>query len=318
LAAKSEIPQGADVILAAGLTPAWQQILVFDLFTPGEVNRAREIHWCASGKVLNAARVLHNLGGSCKALTLVGGTPGTQIQQDFAQLGISARWIQASAATRVCTTILDTSQNTATELVPNASEITAAERDAFVAAFAEETVTVGVTVLIGSLPVGTPSNFYKELLSRTPGKAILDARDPELLEALQMEPFLIKPNRDELAVTVGRDLSTNAALFDAMSEMNQRGAEWVVVTDGNDPVYASSGHELYQLQPPQREVVNPIGCGDCMAAGIAWAIENGREPLDAIRYGMAIAADKVGRMLPGMVDRGAAERFAPAIAVARL
>ena len=57
-------------ILAAGLTPAWQQVLVFDAFTPGAVNRAREVHWCASGKVLNAARALHHLGGPARALTV--------------------------------------------------------------------------------------------------------------------------------------------------------------------------------------------------------------------------------------------------------
>ena len=31
------------MILSAGLTPAWQQILVFDRFRYGEVNRAAEV-----------------------------------------------------------------------------------------------------------------------------------------------------------------------------------------------------------------------------------------------------------------------------------
>ena len=44
------------MILTAGLTPAFQQILVFDQFTPGTVTRARTVHWCASGTGLNAAR----------------------------------------------------------------------------------------------------------------------------------------------------------------------------------------------------------------------------------------------------------------------
>jgi len=112
------------MILAAGLTPAWQQVLVFDTFTPGEVNRAREVHWCASGKVLNVARALDSLGGPCKALTLVGGTPGQEIRRDFEQLGIAARWVEASRPTRVCTTILDTGrQAAATELVPEAESL---------------------------------------------------------------------------------------------------------------------------------------------------------------------------------------------------
>ena len=92
------------MILAAGLTPAWQQVLVFDAFTPGAVNRARQVHWCASGKVLNVARALHQLGGRSKALAPVGGTLGQVIPRDFDRLGIAARWVEVGHPTRVCTT----------------------------------------------------------------------------------------------------------------------------------------------------------------------------------------------------------------------
>lgn len=68
------------MILSVDFTPAWQQVVVFDTFTPSKVNRAREVHWCASGKVLNAARALQSLGGPCKALAPMGGTPGQEIR----------------------------------------------------------------------------------------------------------------------------------------------------------------------------------------------------------------------------------------------
>ncbi len=46
------------MIVVAGLSPAWQQILSFDELRWGEVNRARSAHWCASGKVLNVGIAL--------------------------------------------------------------------------------------------------------------------------------------------------------------------------------------------------------------------------------------------------------------------
>ena len=46
------------MIVAAGLTPAWQQLMAFDALEPGAVNRAREVTWCSSGKVLNVAIAL--------------------------------------------------------------------------------------------------------------------------------------------------------------------------------------------------------------------------------------------------------------------
>ena len=88
------------MILAAGLTPAWQQILVFDRFVPGEVNRAREAHWCASGKVLNVGLALHHLGAESRTLGLVGGESGAAVRREFAQLGADARWVETPAPTR--------------------------------------------------------------------------------------------------------------------------------------------------------------------------------------------------------------------------
>ncbi len=303
------------MILCAGLTPAWQQVLVFDTFTPGEVNRAREAHGCASGKALNAARALYHLQAPVRALSLVGGLYGQEIRRDFAQLGIAARWVESQTPTRICTTIVDRQRRMATELVPHAAAQGSEDWETFAAAYAIEVKSARVAVLLGSLPAGTPVSYYRELLSQTTGKAILDARGAELLEALAVRPWLVKPNRIELGHTLGRILSDDADLFGAMKELNERGAEWVVITDGSRPAYASGQGRLYRLRPPCRDVVNPIGCGDCMAGGIASAIWHGAEPLEAIRYGLAVAAAKLGQVLPGLLDPADVQALLPGVEV---
>jgi len=58
-------------------------------------------------------------------------------------------------------------------------------------------------------------------------------------------------NRAEVSRTRGRELKDDQALFDAMRELNEVGAEWVVVTDGPNPAYARIREQLYRLQPPQ-------------------------------------------------------------------
>ena len=93
------------MILSAGLTPAWQQILVFDSFRYGEVNRAAEVHWCASGKVFNAGIAAHHLGGPSLTLAPVGGPPREQIEREFEEMELPCRFVPTQAATRVCTTI---------------------------------------------------------------------------------------------------------------------------------------------------------------------------------------------------------------------
>src|SRR5262245_62012322 len=119
------------MILAAGLSPASQQVLRFDSFTPAAVNRAAEVRWRASAKVTNAARALHHLGGPCKALTVIGGRAGEELRRDFAAIGIPSRWVETAAPTRICTTIVDSARHSSTELVENAHTLTDTERDAF-------------------------------------------------------------------------------------------------------------------------------------------------------------------------------------------
>jgi len=290
------------VILAAGLTPAWQQILLFDRFATGEVNRAREAHWCASGKVINVGRGLFHLGAESRTLSLVGGATGESIRREFAGAGISARWVETSSATRVCTTILDAGRGMTTELVENTAAATSNELSAFARAFAEEASRAGVVVLSGSLPAGAPSEYYRDLMRGCSARVILDVRGAELLAALDARPWLVKPNREELARTLQADLTSDAALIDAMRELNRRGAEWVVVTRGPSATWATSGGQVYRARPPACEVVNPIGCGDALCAGIAWSIDRGEGPLEALRMGMGAAADNLGQLLPCRLD----------------
>ena len=291
------------MILAAGLTPALQQIYAFDRFRPDEVNRAVVRAQCASGKVLNVGAALHFLGCESRVLSVVGDSDRATVDGEFTALGMSCRWIETAAPTRTCTTILDRQTGTTTELVENAGPLSASELAEFRAAFKEEAAKANFLVLTGSLPAGTPPIFFGELLADVRCPVLLDIRGPELLLSLEHRPLVVKPNREELAATVGRPLARDEDLHDAMAELNERGAEWVVVTAGKQSVWVRGGGRLYRLDPPRLDrIVNPIGCGDVLAAAIAAAIVRGDDPLEAVRFGIAAAVESALTLLPARFD----------------
>jgi tagatose 6-phosphate kinase len=307
------------VILSAGLTPAWQQILVFDSFRYGEVNRARDVVWCASGKVFNAGIGAHHLGGPSLTLAPVGGPNLPQIEAEFAALGVPYRWVKTQAATRICTTILDQATGTITELVENGRPLTPEELEAFRRAYAELAAGAALVVLIGSLPQDTPDTFYRELLQRTTCPTVLDFRGAGLLSVLDLEPYVVKPNRDELAQSLGRPLDDDQALVAAMRTLNGRGAQWVVITQGPAAVWATSAREIYRFRPLSvPDAVNPIASGDAVAATIAWATRSGRPLPDAVRLGIAAAAQNVRQLLPCRLDPQTLEAAAATVSVDRL
>jgi len=197
-----------------------------------------------------------------------------------------------------------------TELVEDGRPMSTGELDRFVEAYAEEAARAKVVVLIGSLPVGTPDDFYRRLMQETSCPAIIDARCEPLLRTLDHTPFLVKPNREELGHTVGRVLKGDDELVAAMKDLNSRGARWVLISDGPRPAWLTSKTETFRFHPPKiDDVVNPIACGDAMAAGIAWAVREGSDMIDAVKLGIAAACDNLTQLLPCRLDLGRIEKM---------
>lgn len=309
------------MIVVAGLTPAWQKILRFRSLRVGEVNRAVEAHWCASGKVLNVGIAASLLGANCRTVSPVGGPARDSFEREFASLGVEVDWVSTDEPTRVCTSLLDEATGTTTELVENARAIDAAELETYRAAYARAAAGAETAVWTGSLPVGTPPTFYRDLLASTPGRIIVDARGPELLALLDAprKPTVVKPNREELAATVGRPLATDADLHSAMRELCARGPEWVVVTQGAAAVWAANSRELWRAVPPRADkVVNPIGCGDCLAAGLAVGLDRGDDFLEALKLGIAAACENLSTLEPARIRSAEVLRLLPSIECRRV
>ncbi len=302
------------MILAAGLTPAWQAILRYRALRLGEVNRADETHWCASGKVLNAGMALAALGVASHTLAPVGGWSGAAIRDEFAVRQIPATWTDTQTPTRVCTTVLIENGAT-TELVENAAPLNRPELDDFLAHYRLLAKQAEGVILTGSLPRGTTAAFYRDLLRETHCPVVLDARGPELLQALELRPRVVKPNREELAATLGTPLPGRAQVAAAMRSLIDRGAQGVIVTEGKHAVLLMEGDQLWELTPlAVTPIVNPIGCGDCLAAGVAWGLARGESLVDAVRLGMAAAADNVMQLLPARLARERVETLCANIA----
>ncbi|VFM95613.1 MAG: tagatose 6-phosphate kinase [Candidatus Kentron sp. G] len=319
------------MILSFGLSPAWQQILVFDSVRIDRVNRARTAKWCASGKVFNAGAAVHTLGGPGLAMAPVGGAPRAPMEEEFNALGMGYRCLETRAGTRVCTTIIDKTAGTITELVEEGRPLAPDELERFHAAWQEEAGRANVAIVTGSLPRGVPVSFYRALLQGQHCPVVLDFRGDGLLSVLDLEPLVVKPNREELAKTVGYSLDEDRALLSAMRSLNRRGAKWVVVTQGAGPVWVSSATECYRMTPPpvdSTELINPIGSGDAMAGAIAWRIgngpidngkmNNGRVIVEAVRLGIAAAVQNLRQLLPCRLDASTLVSESNGISVERL
>ena len=307
------------MIVAAGLTPAWQRIMVFDRVTPGEVNRAAQTLEGISGKVTNTAIAARSLGGEVTAVMPLGPNVRENAQREMAGLNLACEFIATAAPTRTCVTVIERAVGRVTELVEESAPLSPAERTDFADRLRRCWTRADILVFSGSLPRGTPPETYRDLLSECPVPIIADFRGPGLMAVLPLRPLLVKPNRGELESTLACSFRDDQDLIAGMQELCRRGAVWTLVSQGPAAVWLASQSEVYRFDPPAAEAVeNPIGCGDALAGALAWAVEGGFSLPDAVRVGIAAAQDNLRTLLPCRLDpawvRQRAERI-PAVRI---
>jgi len=306
------------LILCVGLSPAWQQTLFFNEFAFGEVNRARRAVWCASGKVVNVAAALASLDVRHRMVTVVGSDWADRaFQRNLAATGVHVGLIGVQSSIRICTTLLVNGQPT-TELVEECGPLLDEEVAVFRTPVIEEARFASAIVIAGSMPKGTDVRLWRSILEATHIPAVLDIRGPELREALATNPLLVKPNRHELAATVERPLTTEQDVIEAASELQRGGAQWVLITDGAAPALLVGGEGAFRVRGAAVKAVNPIGCGDTLAATIAWRATLGDAIPEAVRWGVAAAAANAETELPARFSRQRAEQLLPAVRVESL
>ena len=136
-----------------------------------------------------------------------------------------------------------------------------------------------------------------------------------LTETLKAKPGLVKPNRVELAATIGRELKSEAGVMRAMRELHERGAQRVIVTAGREPALAFDGKIFRSIITPRIQVVNPIGSGDAFTASVVWRLLRGDDLGEACRWGAAAGVANALTPMPGELNRKDVIRLANEVRV---
>lgn len=307
------------MIIAAGLTPAWQRIMVFDRVTPGEVNRAEQVVECISGKMTNTAVAARSLGGSVTAIMPIGPNVRDNVEREMAGLNVDCDCVATAAPTRTCVTVIERASSRVTELVEESATLSPSELADFADRLRKWWNRADILVFSGSLPRGMPPETYRDLLASCPAPVIADFRGPGLIAVLPLRPFLVKPNRAELEATLGCRFRDDRELVCGMQDLCRRGAAWTLVSQGSSSVWLASEREVYRYDPPAAEaVVNPIGCGDALAGALAWAVQAGFSVPDAVRLGVAAAQDNLRALLPCRLDPAWVQSRAEGILAVRI
>jgi len=273
----------AQAVLTVGLNPAWQKSLLFDRFVPGAVNRATELSETAGGKAVNAARAVRIAGGRPLILQFAGGETGRLLQDALRRENIAHVTVPTQSRTRVCTTILDARSGVMTELIEPSGHIVPEETEKLLAAVDTVIASAGAAAFCGTWPPGIPASLLSRLVRRAAGRTVvlLDAwRDVQPL--LDAGVHILKVNIGELR----RLGATDRIEVVVQALFREYPLSAIAVTGGADAAFLFMRRAAWRFRlPPVRDIVNPLGAGDCAAGILALKLAADADAGRALRTG---------------------------------
>jgi 1-phosphofructokinase/tagatose 6-phosphate kinase len=299
--------------LVVGLNPTLQNTFSFETLGLGRVNRAESHRLDASGKGINMARILVELGEEVVHLSQAGGRHLSLYRTLCAEDRVPIRYVECEVEMRYCHTLLDRSAHSSTEIVEAGHPVTP-RIEADVLALYRELIADAHTMIIGgSKAPGFSPALYPEMVrlaSEAGVRSVIDVRGDDLLGCIPHGPSVVKINVSEFSQTFDPDRTLPEDvdpddipphLFEQMLELRASHGIDVVLTNGGNPVVFATDNGVESIAPRAVTPVNAIGCGDAVTAGLAAGLHRGQSLREAVLLGMDCAWRNVQSEKPGTI-----------------
>lgn len=144
--------------------------------------------------------------------------------------------------------------------------------------------------LTGSLANGISVCDIKPMLAKYREKGVrivIDSRSFKLCELVEIKPWLIKPNEQEISEYFGREFCELDEILPEAKKLHESGIENVMVTMGEKGALLVSDEGAFVATAPKVKVISTIGAGDSSIAGFMTGTDSVDRLKKAISFGSA-------------------------------
>ncbi|QIM66393.1 1-phosphofructokinase [Mannheimia granulomatis] len=299
-------------IATVTLNPAFDLVGRLKRIEIGEVNTVETLGLYPAGKGINVAKVLADLGLSLSITGFLGAENQGDFVNAFEQNKLKDEFYRIQGKTRINVKITETEADV-TDLNFLGFEISTQDWQNFIAESAKWKDKFDLVAVCGSLPRGiTPEQFasWLESLHQQGLKVVLDTSNAALTAGLKAHPWLVKPNRRELEVFVGKALNSTEEIIQAAQTLHSQGIENVIISMGEKGSLWLNSEGVLQAQPPRCEnVVSTVGAGDSMVAGLIYGLSQGWNKEKTLRFASSTSALAVSQSNVGISDRNVLDQI---------
>ena len=276
-------------IITLTLNPAFDIHCYAENFLPFHENLAEITDRQAGGKGVNISRALCVNGVQNLALVVLGEENADSFRKSLDGDKMTYREIEVKGRirenitvhtngadeTRISFSGFDADASLLEKIEENLSDIDLA--DAFL-------------TFTGRVPTGLSIAEVKAFLCRLKergAKLVIDSRSFSLDDLIEIKPWLIKPNEEEIGEYLGRKISSFSQVSAAACELYKNGIENVMISLGEKGALLVCSDGIFEATPPDIKAVSTIGAGDSSIAGFLAASVRGLSCSDRLRTAVA-------------------------------
>ena len=274
------------MIYTVTLNPSIDYVIRLDRLKSGITNRSIGEEYYFGGKGINVSCVLAQLDLDSTAYGFVAGFTGEAIENGIRNDRITTDFIKLKHGNSRINVKLKAGEET--EINGQGPHIEEHELASLLLKI--DRIADGDTlVLAGSVPNTMPDDVYERILERVCHKnvrIVVDAVKNLLLNSLKYNPFLIKPNRQELSEIFGVEIQTEEDIERYAGELQKMGAKNVLISLGKEgAVLLDEFGKKHKAGVLKGRVVNTVGAGDSMVAGFIAGYEKEHSYSYALQLG---------------------------------
>ena len=297
------------------LNPAYDVHAYAEHFAPFHENLAAVTSREAGGKGVNLSRALKNGGTENTAVVVLGKDNCAEFIAELEAAGLQTILLKKPGRIRENLT-LHCAEQPETRISFSGFAVDDSLLNEVAALLDVDTDTV--ITFTGRVASGMSMDKVKAFLKNLQAKGakiVLDSKSFSLEDIFEVQPWLIKPNQEEISEYLGCEVSTIEQAIQKAKIFADHNVTNVMVSLGEQGALLLNGEHCYIATPPVINAISTIGAGDSSLAGFIAAAEKGENAAGclktAVTYGTA-ACLTAGTLPPRKEDL---ERIIPQVSV---